>query len=370
MESEGQASLIPTGTISNRGEFHHLPSYGGLSFKNYFFATTMVTRTVIRITSSEAEQWAAIAAAAENNNAGAIEKTEFKQPSESSKITASPAATLDQDSEQRKRPLPLWRDATTNDQATTMKRRRQRKNISVVIDLSDVPTQPPIPKSSGRAKAGTSKYTGVCFNKQYNKWQASINWGGKFHYIGCYDDEMEAAVDYARALYKYKGGVKRQRQGKSFATIDLSDVPTQPPIPKSSRHVKEGASKYTGVCFNKHANKWQAQISIYGKQHAIGRYDNEEEAAVDYARAVFKYKGGKVHRRFVDLSDVPPQPPILKSSRHVKGGASKYTGVAFSKQCNRWVAQIMIEGKQRFIGYYDDEEEAAVDYARAVFKYK
>ena len=37
---------------------------------------------------------------------------------------------------------------------------------------------------------------------------------------------------------------------------------------------------------------------------------------------------------------------------------------------NKWQATITVKGKQRFIGYYDDEEEAAVDYARAVFKYK
>ena len=29
-----------------------------------------------------------------------------------------------------------------------------------------------------------------------------------------------------------------------------------------------------------------------------------------------------------------------------------------------------VDGKKRFIGYYEDEEDAAIDYARAVFKYK
>jgi len=33
-------------------------------------------------------------------------------------------------------------------------------------------------------------------------------------------------------------------------------------------------------------------------------------------------------------------------------------------------AQIMIEGKQRIIGHYENDEEAAIDYARAVFKKK
>ena len=109
----------------------------------------------------------------------------------------------------------------------------------------------------------------------------------------------------------------------------------------------------------------------------IGYYDNEEAAAVDYARAVFKYKGqGALDKAreqdsiIIDLSDVPPQPPIPKSKGRIKEGASKYTGVHFSKQANKWHAQIRIEEKALFIGSYENEEAAAVDYARAVFKYK
>jgi len=36
--------------------------------------------------------------------------------------------------------------------------------------------------------------------------------------------------------------------------------------------------------------KWQAQISVDGKRCRIGYYDNEKENAIDYARAVFKFK--------------------------------------------------------------------------------
>ncbi len=77
--------------------------------------------------------------------------------------------------------------------------------------------------------------------------------------------------------------IKCERQQKNLFVIDISDVRPQPPVPKSSRRVKEGASKYTGVCFNKKSNKWQASIHLDGKQHAIGHYDNEEDAAIDYA---------------------------------------------------------------------------------------
>eukprot|EP00985_Skeletonema_marinoi_P008610 scaffold3934_cov78-Skeletonema_marinoi.AAC.3 len=273
---------------------------------------------------------------------------------------------------------------------------KKRQKADFAIDLTDVPPQSPILKSAGRIKDGASKYTGVYFYKQMNKWSAQITIGGKQRSIGYYDNEEDAAVDYARAVFKYKGqgaiyeaeeqNALNKVGGHSVFTIDLSDVPPHPPIPKSAGHIKEGASKYTGVSFNKANHKWIAQIMIDGKVHFIGHYDNEEEAAVDYARALFKYRGqgapdkaekqnsrnkASVHSSLtIDLSDVPTQPPIPKSTGRIKDGASKYTGVSFHKQTNKWVAQMMIEGKIRRIGYYYNEEEAAVDYARAVFKYK
>ena len=64
--------------------------------------------------------------------------------------------------------------------------------------------------------------------------------------------------------------------------------------------------------------------------------------------------------------DVPPQSLIYKSKWF---GGSKYAGVSFNKANNKWMAQITIEGKGQHIGYYENEEEAAADYARAVFKY-
>lgn len=157
----------------------------------------------------------------------------------------------------------------------------------------------------------------------------------------------------------------------------MSDVPPQPPIPKRRGHVKDGASKFTGVSLCKRMNKWRAHITVEGKTQCIGYYESEEEAAVDYARALLKYKGqqgkpGKARKQnsfIFDLADVPPQPPIPKSKGRIKEGASKYTGVCFDNHTNKWQARIRIDRKQRSIGYYEDEVEAAVDYARALFKY-
>ncbi|KAK1739947.1 hypothetical protein QTG54_009706, partial [Skeletonema marinoi] len=221
------------------------------------------------------------------------------------------------------------RDCPLEDSIGGNKSKKCKKVDAFVLDLTGVPPQSPIPKSAGRIKEGASKYTGATFNKVMNKWQAKIRIDGKQRHIGTYENEEEAAADYARAVFKYEGQGEpdNAREQDSFI-IDLSDAPPQPPIPRSAGRVKEGASRYTGVSFDKRINKWLAIISIDGKNHRIGSYENEEAAAVDYARAVFKYRGqgaldkARKQSSFIDLSDVPPQPPIPKSEVQIKEGAS------------------------------------------------
>jgi len=82
--------------------------------------------------------------------------------------------------------------------------------------------------------------------------------------------------------------------------IDLSDVPPQAPILRS----EAGSSKYRGV-YRKKNKKYQVLFTINRKNHSLGYYHDEEEAAVVYARAAFKYKSKE---DVIDLPDVSPQP--------------------------------------------------------------
>ena len=47
------------------------------------------------------------------------------------------------------------------------------------------------------------------------------------------------------------------------------------------------------------------------------------------------------------------------------GSTSRFKGVYWKKSIGRWVARISVEGKQKHLGYFRDEEEAARAYDKA-----
>lgn len=53
----------------------------------------------------------------------------------------------------------------------------------------------------------TSKYVGVCFNKETSKWKASITFKSKKHHLGYYENEIDASRAYQIALTEIKNGV-------------------------------------------------------------------------------------------------------------------------------------------------------------------
>lgn len=56
-----------------------------------------------------------------------------------------------------------------------------------------------------RAPWGKSKYKGVKWDKQKNRWIAFINWKGRCLKLGTYRDEKLAAVASNAAMQKYHG---------------------------------------------------------------------------------------------------------------------------------------------------------------------
>jgi len=55
-------------------------------------------------------------------------------------------------------------------------------------------------ENCSKDKKGTSKYTGVCWDKSNNKWMASINIKGNSKALGRFDCELRASLAYKKAL--------------------------------------------------------------------------------------------------------------------------------------------------------------------------
>jgi len=108
-------------------------------------------------------------------------------------------------------------------------------------------------------------------------------------------------------------------------------------------------SEYIGVHWHKKTSKWQSKIKHNGADVHLGCYDTEIEASNAYQEALSKVKDGSFNS-----DDYKPK------------FASEYKGVSFYKRDNKWVAQIRINGKNKYLGLFKTELEAHNAYQNAL----
>lgn len=126
---------------------------------------------------------------------------------------------------------------------------------------------------------GTSAYKGVSWCKRAKFWRAEITVDGRYRFLGFYDNEKDAAQAWNAAAVAAWG---------EFAL--LNDGVPYSPAPVLRRLRRDNGSGYRGVCWDKRACKWYAQIFIEGRPRYLGRFDDSWEAAQAWnvaARAVW-----------------------------------------------------------------------------------
>jgi hypothetical protein len=212
--------------------------------------------------------------------------------------------------------------------------------------------------SSSSSPSIRSKFVGVYWNKKTKKWYAQITIDGKVKFLGSFEDEKEAACKYdEQAALNNKPVNFPQHEGQEQA-VKPAPHRDRSKVPDVTRR-----SKFVGVTWNKSHKKWEAYIQINGKLKRLGYFDDEKEAACKYdEQAAVLNRPVNFPQHEGQEQAVKPAPMKDLSKVQDVTRRSKFVGVNWHKRSKKWKAEIRIDGKKKFLGYFNDEKEAACKY--------
>ena len=91
---------------------------------------------------------------------------------------------------------------------------------------------------------------------------------------------MGATDNETHVDHKNQNGLDNRKENLRLCTISQNR--------SNSRPNKNSSSQYKGVTKD-HPNKWLAQITVNYKNHNLGRFKIEKDAALAYDKAAYKY---------------------------------------------------------------------------------
>jgi len=118
-----------------------------------------------------------------------------------------------------------------------------------------------------KAQTYTSKYIGVIFRDDMQKWIAEIQLEKKKYHLGSFDTEILAYKEHKRALIEFN---------------KTGNVTINTPA------MKIKSSKHKGIDWSKDRRKWRARIYYDNKSKHIGYFINETDAYNAMEKAIKK----------------------------------------------------------------------------------
>ena len=104
---------------------------------------------------------------------------------------------------------------------------------------------------------------------------------------------------------------------------------------------------------------------LYQLHRIIYKYHNEDwDLTYSYNNEIDHININPLDNKIENLR-VVNNSQNLKNRNKFKNCSSKYKGVSWYKPTNKWRADILIDGKRKYLGYFTNEEEAHLAYKKA-----
>lgn len=114
--------------------------------------------------------------------------------------------------------------------------------------------------------------------------------------------------------------------------------------------LSNNTSGFKGVSFDSKSDKWRAYLIKDGDQLNLGFYTAKEDAAKAY-----NVKAVELFGEFALLNDVDHTGFKINTRKKY----SDYKGVSFDKHNQKWTSTLIIKGKNKHLGRFDSEHDAA-----------
>jgi hypothetical protein len=208
----------------------------------------------------------------------------------------------------------------------------------------------------------SSRYRGVVEDPP--SWRAQIRPLRRLVHLGNWPTERDAAEAYDRAA-RYLAFDGR--------LVNFPHLNVRATVPEDLRRearrtlkLRRATSKYRGVFLSERQSRpWLAQIAVEGRRpRHLGTWATEAAAARAYDRAACFYLG----RKGVNFPRERPRPAdaatlaseARRESKLVR--TSRYIGVSWSEAQSTWRAQLQHRFRNRTIGYFSKQRDAAEAY--------